>query len=110
MIFPTQVFRSPGPYRKPGGNTYEVAGASNQEQLDNLLSRGWHLNVKDAFDPPKDEPAFIPESEPEPVIPSDDAPPTREELIEKAKELGVPFNARTKDDVLLERITETLGG
>ena len=43
-------------------------------------------------------------------VPADDAPPSRYELIEKAKQLGVSFNRRTKDDVLLQRITTALEG
>ena len=42
------------------------------------------------------------------AAPADDAPPSRSELIEKAKQLGVSFNRRTKDDVLLQRITTAL--
>lgn len=40
--------------------------------------------------------------------PDDNAPPTREELVAKAKELKVSFNARTSDETLLERITNAL--
>lgn len=40
----------------------------------------------------------------------DNAPPSRIELIEKAKELGIAFNKRTSDEVLLQRITEALQG
>ena len=43
-------------------------------------------------------------------VPVDDAPPSRPELIEKAKQLGVSFNWKTKDDVLLQRITTALKG
>lgn len=43
-------------------------------------------------------------------VPADDAPPSRSELIEKAKQLGVSFNRRTKNDVLLLRITKALNG
>ena len=43
-------------------------------------------------------------------VPADDAPPSRSELIEKAKQLGVSFNWKTKDDVLLQRITIALKG
>jgi hypothetical protein len=41
---------------------------------------------------------------------ADDAPPTREELEEKARELGIKFDGRTGDKLLLKRITEALEG
>jgi hypothetical protein len=40
--------------------------------------------------------------------PQDDAPPTRIELVEKAKELGLTFTKRTSDEKLLAMITEAL--
>ena len=38
------------------------------------------------------------------------APPTREELEEKANELGIKFDGRTTDRKLLEKIEEALRG
>ena len=45
-----------------------------------------------------------------PVVPDDNAAPTREELVEKAKELGLSFNKRTSDEALLGRISQALQG
>jgi hypothetical protein len=42
------------------------------------------------------------------VVPDDNAAPTRIELIEKAKELGLTFTKRTSDEKLLAMITEAL--
>ena len=42
--------------------------------------------------------------------PSDDAPPNRLELVEKAKELGLKFTKRTSDEKLLAMINESIGG
>ena len=42
------------------------------------------------------------------VAPNDDAPPTREELEAKARELGVKFNGRTSDKALAAKIQSTL--
>lgn len=44
----------------------------------------------------------------ETTAPDDSAPPTRIELIEKAKELGLTFTKRTSDEKLLDMITEAL--
>ncbi len=42
------------------------------------------------------------------AVPDDNAGPTRIELIEKAKELGLTFTKRTSDEKLLAMITEAL--
>lgn len=41
-------------------------------------------------------------------VPDDNAAPTRIELVEKAKELGLTFTKRTSDKKLLAMITEAL--
>lgn len=41
-------------------------------------------------------------------VPDDSEAPTRIELVEKAKELGLTFTKRTSDDKLLAMITEAL--
>ena len=43
-------------------------------------------------------------------VPADDAAPTRIELVEKAKELGLKFTKRTSDEKLLAMINEAIGG
>jgi hypothetical protein len=43
-------------------------------------------------------------------IPDDSAPPTRLELVDKAKELGLKFTKRTSDEKLLAMINEAIGG
>jgi hypothetical protein len=43
-------------------------------------------------------------------VPDDSAPPTRIELIEKAKELGLTFTKRTSDEKLLDMINTKLQG
>ncbi len=42
------------------------------------------------------------------AVPDDNAAPTRIELIDKAKELGLTFTKRTSDEKLLAMITEAL--
>jgi hypothetical protein len=51
-----------------------------------------------------------PVAAPEPVIDhvADDAPPTRQELEAKAEEIGLKFDGRTSDRVLLQRIQEAI--
>lgn len=52
-----------------------------------------------------------PQLDSESILPIDEnLPPTREELTQKAKELGLKFNKRTSDDKLLAKINEVIGG
>jgi len=44
----------------------------------------------------------------ETIVPDDSEAPTRIELVEKAKELGLTFTKRTSDEKLLAMITEAL--
>lgn len=44
----------------------------------------------------------------ETTVPDDGEAPTRIELVEKAKELGLTFTKRTSDEKLLAMITEAL--
>jgi hypothetical protein len=47
--------------------------------------------------------------EPDPIVESD-APPTREEMAIKARELGIKFDGRTSDKKLISLIATALGG
>lgn len=103
LTFPTMLYKVPGPH--PGhGYTYAYAGASDQKAYDALKAQGWHDSLPEAVSPPVVEPAA-----PEVASPADDAPPTRAELEAKANELGVKFDGRTSDALLLTRINAALG-
>jgi hypothetical protein len=43
-------------------------------------------------------------------VPADNEAPTRLEMVEKAKELGLKFTKRTSDEKLLAMINEAIGG
>ena len=106
LIFPTIVYRVPGAH-SGNGYTYDYAGALDQKAYDALVAQGWHATLVDAVSPPVVAPAAS-----EPVIdevPADDAPVTRAELEAKANELGVKFDGRTSDALLLSRINAALG-
>lgn len=100
--FPTILYRILGPHKKPRGLTYAYAGASDQEQFDALIAKGWSPSYEDAAakldNKPKAKAVEIDEV----------SSPTRDELELKAKELGVSFNARTSDITLSDRITAAL--
>jgi len=136
MEFPRFVYRSPGGIRTAGGACYKYVVVFSKTEMDQKLAEGWFATEVEAIDaagddaylhglnlrqkrrmamvlskkpkkpapPPKVEVAPVPELE----VPSDDAPPTREELEAKALELGVPFDGRTSDARLLKRIENAL--
>ena len=120
-LFPTSVYRCPGPHYGPPGTTYESRGVADEEALAARLAEGWHATLPAAaeafLNPPAPvaeivEPVPVAPAEPVPVpvIPADDEPPTRAELEQKARELGIRFDGRTTDRRLLKLITEKLGG
>ena len=100
--FPTIVYRTPGPHKKPRGLTYAYRGAADQEAFDALIAKGWSASYEEAVSKldkkPKAKAVEIDEV----------SGPTREEMEIKAKELGVSFNARTSDITLSDRITAAL--
>ena len=101
--FPTIMYRTPGPHKKPRGKTYAYKGAADQAEFDALLNRGWFPSYEDA----------VVGKIVAAVEALDDAldmvtPATRDELEAKAKELGVSFNARTSDKTIAERIASAL--
>ena len=101
--FPTIMYRTPGPHKKPRGKTYAYKGAADRAEFDALLGRGWFPSYEDA----------VVGKIVAAVEALDDAldvvtPATRDELETKAKELGVSFNARTSDKTIAERIASAL--
>jgi hypothetical protein len=97
--FPTIVYRTPGPHKKPRGLSYGYRNAADKEAFDALIAKGWSASYEDAVgQKPKTKAVEIDEV----------SGPTREELEIKAKELGVSFNVRTSDITLSERITSAL--
>lgn len=102
MHFPAPLYRTPGPYRKGRGlKTYRVTGAKDQAHYDALLAKGWFPSYEEAVA------GKIAVAE-EPI--DEVSGPTREELEQKAEELGIGFNSRTSDKKLAERIAEALEG
>jgi hypothetical protein len=93
MTFPTLMYRVPGARKGPSGTTYDYIGVQDQGQYDERLGQGWHPSLEAALGH-----EAIDET----------SPPTRDELEAKAKELGVRFNKRTSDAVLLQRIEDAI--
>ena len=100
MNFPVHVYKSPGKFRYKNGKTYRYVSVANEDQLNRAIADGWNLNKEDAV---KGKPQELPDE----VI--DNAPPTRDEMEAKARELGLKFDGRTSDRKLMAMISDALG-
>jgi hypothetical protein len=107
--FPTIMYRTPGPHKKPRGGTYAYRGAADQAEFDALIAKGWLPSYEEVV-AGKTAAKIIEAAEAFDDSVDEVSDPTRDELETKAKELGVSFNARTSDKKLAERIAEALEG
>lgn len=107
-MFPTLVYKCPGNHQRPGG-TYAYKGVKDEDQHAAALADGWFDTLPEAID--GHEAKKSQQAEPAPVSQTADAaPPTRAELEQKAKELGIKFDGRTSDKKLSEAIADKLKG
>jgi hypothetical protein len=97
------VYRSPGPHWGPSGKTYDCKGVE-PEGLAEALADGWHESFLAALGlEPVDAPAVEVRLEP-----SDDAPPTRDEMLQQASLLGIRVDRRWNDETLLAKINAAM--
>ena len=100
--FPTIVYRTPGPHKKPRGMTYAYRSAEDKAAFDALIAKGWSASYEEAV-------SKLDKKQRAKAVEIDEvSAPSREELEIKAKELGVSFNSRTSDITLSDRITSAL--
>lgn len=104
----TMLYKVPGPYKKGRGmKTYSVTGAKDEAHLKVLLSKGWFPSYEEAVAGKlADEIVEAAEAFEEAI--DEVSGPTREELEQKADELGVSYNRRTSNRKLAERIAAAL--
>ncbi len=100
MEFPRMLVRVGTAWTLESG-TYDLATANDAEHMAALLADGWHPDQYAA----KAAAEAVPAEEPD-----DDAPPTRDELEAKARELGIKFDGRTGDKKLAALIADKLAG
>jgi hypothetical protein len=99
--FPALVYRVPGKHLGAGG-TYDFEGVNNAEELQAKLKEGWFWSLTEAIESKETVPvAEAKESD-------DTAPPTRQELEQKATELGIKFDGRFSDKKIAQLIDEAL--
>ncbi|MES0444999.1 MAG: hypothetical protein ABUJ92_00500 [Desulfobacterales bacterium] len=93
--FPTMVYQDGGIHQRPGG-MFSFMGADCSKELAELIAHGWVKTMPEVIDGPSKDAI------------EDDSPPTRDELEGKAKELGIGFNWKTKDESLAAKIQAAL--
>lgn len=93
--FPQMLYRAGGNEQHHGGN-FATLTVDSDEALEAALADGWHESTPAALD------AIQPKE------PTEPAAPTREELEQKAAELGVEFGARWGDKKLVDAIAAKL--
>ena len=101
MEFPTIVYKVPGRYVRPYG-TYDFAGVNNVEEFEAKIKEGWFPSFSEAIEL-KNVEAVVKEAKADDI-----APPTRQELEEKATELGIKFDGRFSDKKIAQLIEEAL--
>lgn len=80
-MFPKHLYRCPGPFRRKG-LSYAVAGAADEGEEATLLAKGWRAEL------PGEETS------------DEDGPPTRAEMMERARQLGIRGAHLMKDATL----------
>lgn len=108
MEFPRLVYKCPGSW-PANGATYATLSVNDEEARRAALESGWHDSLPLAIEAFK-APRIIPPPRvpaPEPAAPAGGAP-TRDELEQKATELGLKFDGRHKDATLLKMIEDAL--
>ena len=99
--FPNTVYKEGGPHWHPRLRLkYSYRPVLDEEQYKKALADGWRLSLVEAVI----EPEAVVESEELP----DDAPPTKEEMLQKAEELGLKIDKRWSEKTLLAKIEEAL--
>jgi hypothetical protein len=103
--FPTIVYRCPGDRFGPPHTTYQSVGVTDQKAFDKALGDGWFATLVEAVDaylkPAPARVAVVSE-------PIDNAPPTRDEMLTKAAEIGLTVDKRWSDKTLANKIIEAL--
>lgn len=101
----TIVYKDGGPHSRAGG-TYDYKGVHSKEEFDAALAAGWFATLAEAVAPKAEEnSAAVPSNTSDD---EDNKPPTREELKQKATELGIEFAPNTSDKKLNELIAAKL--
>jgi hypothetical protein len=103
MNYPRNVYKSPGSHSCQGGS-FDLMSVNDEEEHEIAIIDGWFDSIPDALEGKKTVPVAAPI-----VVAEDDAPPTRDEMMAKAKELGIKVDGRWSDERLMSEIEQKLG-
>lgn len=114
-MFPTIVYRCPGPHFGPPHTTYNSVGVNDEDEFVEHLASGWYASLAEAVEaflnpaPVMNANSLEPVTvEPDVEPGNDDAPPTREEMMEQAAKLNMQVDKRWSDATLLKKIIEAM--
>lgn len=97
----TMMYKAPGPHEIHGGHfDYTIVDADEEGAIEAAKADGW-FETTDEAKAAADEAKAKREAEL-------NAPPSREELEAKAKELGIKFDGKTSDKKLADLIAASL--
>lgn len=103
--FPRMLYRAGGPEEIHGGH-FHTKIVNDQDEQDAALADGWHVTTPEALKAAK--PAARGGAGGDGPNPDHDAPPTRDELKQKATELGLTFKHNVSNAALAELIAAEL--
>lgn len=105
----TMLYRAPGPHQIHGGDfDYVIV---EDDRVEEKLAEGWYLTTTEAREAHEEEQAdAAARAEEAQRQRAENGRPTRDELEQKATELGIPFSARVSDKKLAEAILAKLAG
>jgi hypothetical protein len=106
MEFPRFVYKKGGVHQMKGG-TYSYLSVEDQCGYDAALSDGWAGSMVD-LDKPVETKAEAKQEVKIEVVEDENAPPTRDELAAKCKELGIEFHHKAGDAKLAALIADKL--
>lgn len=104
MNYPRNVYKSPGSHDCQGGS-FDFMSVNDKEEHDIAIIDGWHDSIPDALEGKKSATTVNADQ----VVEDDNAPPTRDEMIAKAKEIGIKVDGRWSDERLMQEIESKLG-
>lgn len=105
---PRMLYQVGGPHEIHGG-LFDYLIVESDEELSFALANGWYMTTDEARAADLALKTHrIPAELLAPVVPPEDAPPTRDELERKATELGIAFDGRTSDGKLAGKIAAAL--
>lgn len=105
--FPRMLYQQPGTEEIHGGR-FASRIVNDQAEQDDAIEQGWHLTTDEAKGASSKNADGGTGTGSDDSGSDDNAPPTREELEAKAKELGIQFAPNIGDAKLLERINDAL--